>query len=887
MPLIKNITAISYSSQDPKHPLSALLQGTGAWLCSPNDRSGRLSADLQLERALKISYIDVGNHNSVTLSVEVSRSCSSSGTMCALLPTVALMTPLEFRGQHRNCKAVRMFRAEDLDKRVLEEQWDRVRVTCCQPFKRGVQFGLAFFKLYTSEVLQLLPLYPPLSNALIPPPPSSASLLPNSTAGSSNFATTSDPCATPILECKQKIQRSKTVLSDENILQRLNSSSPCNFSFKKNLPPTSASQSKNSSKYSSTFVNNLKDLERKTINQQSSSHADQMKENRTADKSLSNSSDTPRSAVQKFRSTLEKLCANQTGVSPTVVAKQNFMKKFGSSSAGGGDGQPSEPPTSRIESCVSTDASSGRDAAGDLKVDFEYEALEFIISLALQKDQILQLKVSDVRMQFEAFRGEPLSRPERLCFKNLALDYCARRLDTLNSDSQSATRSRSSCSVSSTSPAQSALNDTCSTSGHYGAQSSADSKSCSSPAAAFPSGRLPPVVPGDSASAGAVGRQPGIRDTLVGASNGSRRSGSGSNASPGALPSKVNGCTSAVVMGDLEEPKECNAENGMRTDSSGKFTFRKLVNSPSTSCSSPASGPKQPRFKRITSTLPMPFYDDFDCSPTRIDAGKLKGSAVKNSPKIFPKRERGQSAKKRKKEEPKPVADGEWVQSKKVRTRVSNSPRNVPPKGDCDVVEIIELDDAMNDCSERQNIRKPVNNSPVQNNGGWLKMRKSNSKYENNKRECSGNQYKLVFTGDTDSENLIDVNPSIEKTAPNQRSTATSGFSSVRSTDTDTCEDETRLPSSCSTDASSAVPGGDGHQDHSQDVLGRTRDGETHVQTEVAPGFRLGAVPANKFGLRTPPPSRLEEVEEESVECPICSQLFPSSLIEEHAATCD
>lgn len=137
-----------------------LVKGRGSWLCDVSDRTGRLQADIQFERATTISYIDlgncvfpldnfmlticiyfgksncsrssctwyirwkkgqrinrnsffahlIGNAGSVMVSIEVGRSSwPSDKPFVALLPTVALMTPAEWRAG-KNSKTVRMFK---------------------------------------------------------------------------------------------------------------------------------------------------------------------------------------------------------------------------------------------------------------------------------------------------------------------------------------------------------------------------------------------------------------------------------------------------------------------------------------------------------------------------------------------------------------------------------------------------------------------------------------------------------------------------------------------------------------------------------------------------------------------------------------------------------
>jgi DNA-repair protein XRCC1 len=48
-----------------------------------------------------------------------------------------------------NPNRVRMFATENLSKQVAEQQWDRVKVLCTQPFNKHVQYGLSFITFHS------------------------------------------------------------------------------------------------------------------------------------------------------------------------------------------------------------------------------------------------------------------------------------------------------------------------------------------------------------------------------------------------------------------------------------------------------------------------------------------------------------------------------------------------------------------------------------------------------------------------------------------------------------------------------------------------------------------------------------------------------------------
>ncbi|XP_064348713.1 protein XNDC1N isoform X2 [Camelus dromedarius] len=98
---VKISHVVSFSSQDPKYPVENLLHPEsqrGPWLSCPQDKSGQLKVELQLERAVPIGYIDV----------------------------------------------------DDFLAPASGESWDRLRLTCSQPFTRHQSFGLAFLRVCSS-----------------------------------------------------------------------------------------------------------------------------------------------------------------------------------------------------------------------------------------------------------------------------------------------------------------------------------------------------------------------------------------------------------------------------------------------------------------------------------------------------------------------------------------------------------------------------------------------------------------------------------------------------------------------------------------------------------------------------------------------------------------
>ncbi|XP_056359285.1 protein XNDC1N isoform X2 [Oenanthe melanoleuca] len=160
---IKISYVVSFSSQDPRYPAENLLSEDGIrpWLGCPKKHSRQLSVELQLERASPIGYIDIGNYGCAFLQIEVGRSSwTCDQPYLTLVPTVTLMTPADSK-LDQNRYGVRMFK-EDFLELTVGQKWDRVRLTCSQPFSPCSRFGLSFIRLRTPQEQEPDPPRPPL-----------------------------------------------------------------------------------------------------------------------------------------------------------------------------------------------------------------------------------------------------------------------------------------------------------------------------------------------------------------------------------------------------------------------------------------------------------------------------------------------------------------------------------------------------------------------------------------------------------------------------------------------------------------------------------------------------------------------------------------------------
>lgn len=150
---VKISHVVSFSSQDPKYPVENLLNPDnhrGPWLSCPQDKSGQLKVELQLERAVPISYIDIGNCGCAFVQIDVGRSSwPLDRPFATLLPATMLMSLTDSK-EGKNRSGVRMFKDGDFLTPASGESWDRLRLTCSQPFTRHQSFGLAFLRVRSS-----------------------------------------------------------------------------------------------------------------------------------------------------------------------------------------------------------------------------------------------------------------------------------------------------------------------------------------------------------------------------------------------------------------------------------------------------------------------------------------------------------------------------------------------------------------------------------------------------------------------------------------------------------------------------------------------------------------------------------------------------------------
>ncbi|XP_010724907.1 DNA repair protein XRCC1 isoform X2 [Meleagris gallopavo] len=113
-----------------------------------------------------------------------------------LVPSVTLMTPADSKLDRNRC-GVRMFKEADFLELAAGQKWDRLRLTCSQPFCHHGQFGLCFIRVRT-----------PLDPELCHPAAEDAEL-----TGSSQHSSPASLCRIPSAEARLSSQEEEQLKS--------------------------------------------------------------------------------------------------------------------------------------------------------------------------------------------------------------------------------------------------------------------------------------------------------------------------------------------------------------------------------------------------------------------------------------------------------------------------------------------------------------------------------------------------------------------------------------------------------------------------------------------------------------------------------------------------
>ncbi|XP_034251447.1 uncharacterized protein LOC117651505 isoform X2 [Thrips palmi] len=119
----------------------------GRWLCKKGELNHMIYATLRLPKPTTIGRIDIGNFNSASVTVLVSRTGSKE--FKELLPSRVLRTEADIRSGTFN-QSVLMATCSDLREDTRHESWDLLKVVCCQPYRRPEDdpFGLSFISVW-------------------------------------------------------------------------------------------------------------------------------------------------------------------------------------------------------------------------------------------------------------------------------------------------------------------------------------------------------------------------------------------------------------------------------------------------------------------------------------------------------------------------------------------------------------------------------------------------------------------------------------------------------------------------------------------------------------------------------------------------------------------
>ncbi|XP_046889171.1 DNA repair protein XRCC1 isoform X1 [Hypomesus transpacificus] len=150
MPEIKLKHVVSCSSEDNTHKAENLLSSDTyrKWKAGKAGET-QTSVILQLEKEEQLHSIDIGNEGSAFIEVLVGRSTSvKDQDFEVLLVTSSFMSPSESKNG-TNTNRVRFFGPNQLQKTAAQENWDRVKIVCSQPYNKSIAYGVAFVKFHS------------------------------------------------------------------------------------------------------------------------------------------------------------------------------------------------------------------------------------------------------------------------------------------------------------------------------------------------------------------------------------------------------------------------------------------------------------------------------------------------------------------------------------------------------------------------------------------------------------------------------------------------------------------------------------------------------------------------------------------------------------------
>ena len=149
MSKIPILEVISFSTEHNINKVQNIVKNTGKWtnqtknVCLRGKEIYEITAEFKLPMC-KIEAIDLGNFWSASVDLQIGRSGESISSRIPLLKSpLNLMTKLDCCNGN-NAEVMSFLTKSDLNPQVLiGKGWDRLHVTCHQPHKNDVYFGLS------------------------------------------------------------------------------------------------------------------------------------------------------------------------------------------------------------------------------------------------------------------------------------------------------------------------------------------------------------------------------------------------------------------------------------------------------------------------------------------------------------------------------------------------------------------------------------------------------------------------------------------------------------------------------------------------------------------------------------------------------------------------
>lgn len=175
---------ISFSAEHPTNKVQNLLKTgkTGKWTSPKHHPEATIDVELSLPPCY-IKSLDIGNHWTAVLEIEVGRKEGSSKREPLLKAPSTLMSRIDCQiGSNKD--AMKFYTADDDFTTSAKNRWvDRIRFVCRQPFRRDVLFGLSTVAVRGISVDDL-DAHPS------SPPGYSSSLSPSCTSSNKDFEST-------------------------------------------------------------------------------------------------------------------------------------------------------------------------------------------------------------------------------------------------------------------------------------------------------------------------------------------------------------------------------------------------------------------------------------------------------------------------------------------------------------------------------------------------------------------------------------------------------------------------------------------------------------------------------------------------------------------------